>query len=63
MAKKQTVKKSPLTKARDKYLKSFECKLLEPSAGHYLRNRLERAFISGYTAGWDAHEKEVKNEH
>ena len=47
--------KSPLAKARDKWLLSEEgercCQ--GSTKGQYLKNRLELAFI----AGWDAHSK------
>ena len=47
--------KSELAKARDKWLNSEEGKKCceGTTAGQYLQNRLELAFI----AGWDAREK------
>jgi len=50
--------KSPLAKARDKWLASEDGKECchGTTTGQYLLNRLERAFI----AGWDAREKRIK---
>lgn len=56
---KNTIKKSPLAKARDEWFSSKEgkgCCSDIPSGRYYLSNRLLIAFI----AGWDAANVELK---
>jgi hypothetical protein len=57
--------KSPLAKARDKWMRSKEGRdcldngiLFSPNHGPYLKNRLERAFIAGATWAESNKEKE-----
>jgi len=64
MAKKNKDLRSPLAKARDKWLASFEgekcCEDMPRPYGQYLINRLKLAFI----AGWYACEKlKIVNRH